>query len=116
MEPDVVCAVAFTANSKRTKTSIGLKYLIPSPFLAVCVAERRNFVGLNLQIRGKVCQGKLAHLTGKVTLLYRYSESSAIQSNVCRTTKFRITSSRSARPPTFATTRCRRAIQGKPCK
>src|SRR5688572_23530310 len=106
MEPDVVCANALLASISETRTIIGLKYLIPSPFLAVCVlappkrgsAKRvwrktRIFVGLNLQIRGKVCQAKLPHLTGKVALLYRYSDSFEIQRSGCRTTKFRITSS-----------------------
>jgi hypothetical protein len=37
IEPDVVCAEALTANSSRTRTDIALKYLIPSPFSAVCM-------------------------------------------------------------------------------
>lgn len=57
------------------------------------VWREKKFSGLNLQIRGKACQAKLVNLTGKVTLLYRYSESLEIHSNGCRTTKFRITSS-----------------------
>jgi len=40
-------ADAPAAHSDRTKTSTGLKNLIPSPFLAVCLCGDENFVGLN---------------------------------------------------------------------
>src|SRR5687768_12937181 len=79
MDPDVVCADALTANISRTKTSIGLKYVIPSPFLAVCVIAEEFSLGANLQISGKPCQAKLVHFTGKMQLLYRYSDRRLIQ-------------------------------------
>jgi hypothetical protein len=47
MEPEVVCADALTAVS-RTRTNNGLKYLIPSPFLAVCVGDVEEFCGPKL--------------------------------------------------------------------
>ena len=61
MEPDVVCADALTANSSRTTTSIGLKYLIPSPFLAVCVWAS-NFCGPKLTDQGEGVSRKFGEL------------------------------------------------------